>query len=71
MNKKKTNEKFRALSGAVLNSSNMMNESNHAGKKAVINAYYKRNGLTSAEAEKQMIKLYDGGSSFLDEIDED
>ena len=43
----------------------MLNESNHAGKKAVIDAYNKRHG------DEKMIKLYDGGSSFLDEIDED
>ena len=51
------------LKGSDVNSSNLMNESNHAGKKAIIEAYNKRHG--SAELDKKMIKLYDGGSSFL------
>ena len=58
-----------AFNKADVNSSNLMNESDHAGKKAIIESYNKRHG--SAEGPKRMIKLYDGGSSFLDEIDED
>ena len=43
----------------------MMNESNHARKKANYAAY-----LRQFQPEK-IIKLQDGGNSFLDEIEED
>ena len=43
----------------------MMNESNHAKKKATYEAYLKQ-----FQAEK-VIQLQDGGCSFLDEIDEE
>ena len=48
-----------------VNHSNMLNESNHAKKKANYEDYMKR-----LQPEK-IIQLQDGGNSFLDEIDED
>lgn len=43
----------------------MMNESNHAAKKASYENY-----LKTFQAEK-IIRLKDGGNSFLEEIDEE
>ena len=56
---------MRVIRSTGVNHSNMMNESNHALKKASYENYIKQ-----FQAEK-IIKLQDGGNSFLDEIDEE
>ena len=57
--------KVRVIRSTGINHSNMMNESNHAQKKQTYEAYLKQ-----FQAEK-IIKLQDGGTSFLEEIDEE
>ena len=61
---KKMNQ-VRVIRSEGVNHSNMMNESNHAAKKANYENYLKQ-----FQAEK-IIRLQDGGNSFLDEIDEE
>lgn len=56
---------MRVIRSTGVNHSNMMNESNHALKKASYENYIKQ-----FQAEK-IIKLQDGGNSFLAEIDEE
>ena len=56
---------MKVLRAEGVNHSNMMNESNHAKKRANYEDY-----LKMFQHEK-IIRLYDGGDSYLDEIDED
>ena len=63
--KQKQLNQVRVLRADGVNHSNMMNESNHAKKRANYDDY-----LKMFQHEK-IIKLKDGGDSFLNEIDEE
>ena len=57
----------RVLNSIGVNHSNMLNVSDHQVKKATQAAFHKVYNV----ADNGVIQLKDGGSSFLDEIDED
>lgn len=65
LKKRKMMDQVRVIHSDGLNHSNMQNISNHINKKVTTDAYLK------AHAQPKIIKVYDGGNSFIDEIEED